>query len=184
MAVQALSSAINLFSAPAADRFWLGPNLPESEFQEELKSHISKLSDLIRRRRTNAVQEKLRLNSSFRSLAQAGGEPFEKAMLQLDETISQFEIFIGQDKATIIRQQEELDTALAGLASMSVSTARLARRSLNRFVELNGELHNEIIEFYYFLLALRAEYIPDAHDGPAFGDPTALEDYLREQLKT
>jgi hypothetical protein len=183
MAVQALTSAIDLFSAQAADQLWPAPDLAVRELQDELKVHISRLSDLVRKRKIDAVQQKRDLNASFKSLAAEGHESLKKGLLQLGETISRFESIIEQNKTTLALQQAEMDASLARIASVSASTAGLARRSINKLVELGSELHNETVEFYYFLLALRAEYTPDARGGPSFDDPKALGDYLREQMK-
>lgn len=106
-----------------------------------------------------------------------------QALIQLSETIAGFEALIENSKATLVSQQAEADALLAQAASVSVANARLARHAVNKFFELGGDLHNETVEFYYFLLALRAEYDPDTRSGPSFDNPKALSDYLREQLK-
>jgi hypothetical protein len=183
MALQALASAIDLFSAPAADRPWAAADSAGRETHEALKGYNIALADMIRARKIKAIEQKNSINASFRTVAKENSELIGQVLVQLSETIAGFEALIENSKATLVSQQADADALLAQAASVSVANARLARRAVNRFFELGGELHNETVEFYYFLLALRAEYDPDTRGGPSFDDPNKLGDYLREQMK-
>jgi hypothetical protein len=183
MALPALSSAIDLFSAPAADRPFASADSAGRETHEELKGYNAALADMIRARKIKAIEQKQNINASFKTISEENPELVGQALVQLSETIAGFETLIDNSKATLVSQQAEADALLAQAASVSVANARLARRAVNKFFELGGELHNETVEFYYFLLALRAEYDPDTRGGPSFDDPKTLGDYLREQMK-
>jgi hypothetical protein len=183
MALQALASAIDLFSAPAADRPWAAVDSAGRETHEALKGYNTALADMILARKIKAIEQKNNINASFRAIAKENPELVGQTLVQLRETIAGFEALIENSKATLVSQQAEADALLAQAASVSVANARLARRAVNKFFELGDDLHNETVEFYYFLLALRAEYDPDARGGPSFDDPKALGDYLHEQMK-
>jgi hypothetical protein len=176
MTLQALASAIDLFSAPAADRLWPTADSAGCETHEALKDYNAALADMIRARKAKAVEQKNSSNASFRTVARENPELAGQALAQLGETIAKFEALIENSKATLVGQQVEADELLAQAASISVANARPARRAVNKFFELGGDLHNETVEFYYFLLALRAEYDPDARGGPSFDDPKPLGD--------
>jgi hypothetical protein len=183
VALQALASAIDLFSAPAADRPWAVADSAGRETHEALKGYNTALADILRARKIKAIEQKNSINASFRTIAKQTPELVGQALVQLCETIAGFEVLIENSKATLVSQQAEADALLAQAASVSVANAKLARRAVNKFFELGGDLHNETVEFYYFLLALRAEYDPDARGGPSFDSPKKLGDYLREQMK-
>ena len=138
---------------------------------------------MIRAKKIKAIEQKQNISASFRTIAKENPELVKQAFVQLGETIAAFETLIENSKTTLAGQQAEADALLAQAASISVANARLARRAVDKFFELGGDLHNETVEFYYFLLALRAEHDPDARGGPSFNNPKALGDYLREQMK-
>jgi hypothetical protein len=183
MALQALTSAIDLFSAPAARQSWPAAGSIDRVFREEMKIHIVKATELLREKKTSAIDQKRAINASFKALAADSHHALRQGVVQLSETIRKFEALIEQNNAQMILQQAEADASLAHIAGVDVGSAKLARRLSNKFFEIGGEFHNETVEFYYFLLALRAEYDPDARGGPSFDDPKALSDYLREQMK-
>jgi len=183
MATGDLTSARNLFSVPHGKPFAFEPDWAGREFQEAAKRYISQFSEQIKHRKIGAIEQKRALNISFQHLSEKGAKSLAQGLMQLAETIAQFEILIEQGKASLLQQQAELDAALASVASVSASDAKLARRSVNEFIELGGVFHNETVEFYYFLLALQSEYTPDARGGPSFDDPGMLGAYLRDQLK-
>jgi hypothetical protein len=183
MALQALTSAIELFSTPAADRPWVAADSAGREALEALKGYNTTLADMFRAKKIKAIEQKNSINASFRNVSKENPELVGQALVQLSETIAGFEALIEKSKAALVSQQAEADALLAQAASVSVANARLARRAVNKFFELGGDLHNETVEFYYFLLALRAEYDPDTRGGPSFDNPKTLGDYLREQMK-
>jgi hypothetical protein len=183
MALQALASAIDLFSAPAAEHPWAAADSAGRETHEALKGYNTALAHMIRARKIKAIEQKNSINASFKTVAKENPELVDQALAQLSETIAGFEALIENTKARLVSQQAAADALLAQAASISVANARLARRAVNKFFELGGDLHNETVEFYYFLLALRAEYDPETRGGPSFDNPKALGDYLREQMK-
>ena len=183
MALQALTSAIDLFSAPAAEHPWAAADSAGRETHEVLKGYNTALAGMIRARTIKAIEQKNSINASFRTVANENPELVGQALVQLSETIAAFEALIEKSKATLVSQQAEADALLAQAASVSVANAKLARCAANKFFELGGDLHNETVAFYYFLLALRAEYDPGTRGGPSFDNPKTLGDYLREQMK-
>jgi hypothetical protein len=183
MALQALTSAIDLFSTPTARQPWPAAGSVDREFREEMKVHIAKAMELLNEKRTSAIDQKRAIKASFKALAADSHQALQQGVAQLSETIRGFEALIEQSNAQMILQQAEADASLARIAEVDVESAKLARGLGNKFFEIGGEFHNETVEFYYFLLALRAEYDPEARGGPSFDDPKALGDYLREQMK-
>ena len=183
MALQALKSAVDLFSNPE-----LSPELPSwgneiDEILEKAKSAVEKISTLALSRKAASIIEKQRVNDEFKTLAEQSPERLGEAVKNLDDVIDTFSGIIERSNARIDAGRTDLDRSLADLASKSVGLAKPTRRIMNDLFVALTKYHNQIVEFYYFLLALRAEYSVDSRDGPSFNDPVALGDYLREQMK-
>jgi hypothetical protein len=87
MALQALASAIDLFSAPAADRPWGAADTAGRETHEALKGYNTALADMIRARKIKAIDQKNSINASFRTVAKENPELVGQALVQLSETI-------------------------------------------------------------------------------------------------
>ena len=66
---------------------------------------------------------------------------------------------------------------------MSTEAGRFLRKQIRQMLDAMLEEHNRSVEHYYFLLALHADYDPEARGGPSFADPAELGAYLRQQLK-
>ena len=66
----------------------------------------------------------------------------------------------------------------------STETQAASLRELQtRLLKVETDFINALVDYYYFLLALRAEHDPDARGGPSFDNPDGLAAYLREQLE-
>jgi hypothetical protein len=177
MALQALKSAEELFSMPA--QAWLAANA-EQEFADAIEVQTERLTALNRERRSRAEAQKKDLIASFEALAKEGHESLNAGLAQLTETISRFDSMIEQQKAQALVLQARANDALARLPRQSVDVTRRARRSTNKFFKLGDELHNETVEFYYFLLALRADYDPDASGGTALESASDIKKFFSE----
>jgi sigma54-dependent transcription regulator len=177
MAIIALKAAEELFSAPA--RVWPAAQV-EREFEAEIAAQIEKLTSLIRERRIGGEAQKRDLNASFKALAEEGPDLLERGLAQLAETISHFDSIIEEQRAQALVIQAQANDALARLAKQSVDVTRRARRLINKFFKLGDELHNETVEFYYFLLALRADYDPDARGGTAIESAGDIKKFFSE----
>jgi hypothetical protein len=55
------------------------------------------------------------------------------------------------------------------------------RELQTRLLKAEASFINALVDYYYFLLALRAEHDPDARGGPSFDNPDDLAAYLRER---
>ena len=181
MALQALKSAVDLFSAQTP--LLAGVPEAEREFVDLAKDHVEKLLQMIRDRKIRAALQKTSISASFKDLAAEGPGSIAEGLAQLNATISDFDKMIAHGRKHILEQEAAFDREMARLAPHAVETVRRTRKQINRFFKLAGEFHNETVEFYYFLLALRAEYDPEAKGGPGFKDRRALAAYLREQMK-
>ncbi len=178
---QALTSAVDLFSAQTPHL--TGVPEAEREFLDLVKDQIEKLSQMVRDRKVRAALQKTGISASFKDLAAEGPGSVAAGLAQLSAIISDFDKMIAQQRNDIAEQEAAFDREMARLAPRAVETVRRTRKQINRFFKLAGEFHNETVEFYYFLLALRAEYDPDAKGGPSFKDRRSLVAYLREQMK-
>ena len=96
----------------------------------------------------------------------------EEFILVVDETI--------ETERRAIDESELSDRqAIATMMKKSQDNAHFMRKILKKLRDAGISQHNTRVNFYYFLLALRAEYDPESRGGPKFTDPVALERYLR-----
>jgi hypothetical protein len=181
MALPALKSAVDLFSAQTP--LLTGVPEAEREFVDLAKDQIEKLARMIRDRKVRAALQKTNISASFKDLAAEGPSSIAAGLAQLNATISDFDKMIARGRKDIAEQEAAFDLEMARLAPHAVETVRRTRKQINRFFKLAGEFHNETVEFYYFLLALRADYDPEAKGGPSFKDRRTLVAYLHEQTK-
>ena len=177
MALQALKSAEELFSTPA--QLWPAVRA-EREFEDEIKAQTERLTLLIRGRGAGGETQKRDLIASFEALAEEGPEVLNKGLAQLTETIAHFDSIIEQQRAQVLVIQAQINDALARLAKQSVDVTRRARRLTNKFFKLGDDFHNETVEFYYFLLALRADYDPDARGGTVLDSAEGIKRFFSE----
>jgi hypothetical protein len=102
MALQALASAIDLFSAPTADLPWAAADSAGRETHEALKGYNTALGDMVRAKKIKAIEQKNNINASFRTVAKENPELVGQALVQLSETIAGFEALIEKSKATLV----------------------------------------------------------------------------------
>jgi hypothetical protein len=148
-----------------------------------LKAQNARLEGMINARKVRAIEQKSKLKAAYQAMEAEGPDSLADGLEQVTAILPQFSSMIDEAKAIYEQRRQELDAALARVARISVPNAKRARREVNRFFELGAELHNETIEFYYFLLSLKAQHEREATSGPSFSDPKSLGKYLREQLK-
>jgi hypothetical protein len=185
MALQALKSAVDLFSRPDEVGLELSAALRNNtrEIHERVKNSVAHISALVLSRKVEGIGEKERVTNEFRALAKENPADLDGAIKQLEDSIATISVIIERSKSRIADTRTELDRSLADLAAKSVGDAKITRRMVNKFFIVLTEYHNQVVELFYFLLALRAEYSVDSRGGPSFNDPAALGDYLREQMK-
>ena len=63
------------------------------------------------------------------------------------------------------------------------NAAGCLRQLQTRLLKAEAGFINALVDYYYFLLALRVEHDPDARGGPSFDNAEDLAAYLREQLE-
>jgi hypothetical protein len=101
---------------------------------------------------------------------------------RLDELIEVVDRIIVEAKRQHQGCVEETDRRIAASAKVDKESARTSRKLQKRLLKAHAAWVNSMVEYYYFLLSLRAEHDPDARGGPVFDDPRALSAYLREAL--
>ncbi|HXO71962.1 MAG TPA: hypothetical protein VN838_23625, partial [Bradyrhizobium sp.] len=90
---------------------------------------------------------------------------------------------IDDQKGRLEAGRIETDRKISKAASTDRNAAGSLRELQARLLKAEADYINALVDYYYFLLALRAEHDPDARGGPSFDNPDELAAYLREQLE-
>jgi hypothetical protein len=182
--LRALKSTVELFSNPEAPpELSVASGDSKREIYERVKGSIANISAIVLTRKVEVIGEKQRVTDEFKAFAKEHPEDLDAAIKQLDDCIEAISVIIERSKSRIADNRAGLDRSLADLAAKSVGDAKITRRMINKFFVILHEYHNQVVELFYFLSAVRAEYSADSRGGPSFKDPAALGDYLREQMK-
>jgi hypothetical protein len=88
---------------------------------------------------------------------------------------------IDDQKARLEAGRIETDRKIAQAASVDGNAGGSLRKLRTRLLKAEADFINALVDYYYFLLALRAEHDPDARGGPSFDNPENLAAYLRER---
>lgn len=90
---------------------------------------------------------------------------------------------LSLQRTRIADMERALTVRLGDDRETPADIARSLQEQAERVLQSLRRQHDRAVEFYYLLLALHAEYDPDARGGPAFSDPAELASYMRQQLK-
>jgi hypothetical protein len=107
----------------------------------------------------------------------------DAALASLERLASAVDGHLSLEKTRIAEMERALVARLGGDLELPAEVARFLQEHAERVLQSLRRQHDRAVEFYYFLLALHAEYDRDARGGPTFSDPAELASYMRQQLK-
>jgi hypothetical protein len=178
---EALAKAIQTFQA--APR----PPLPDEGVaaRDGIARVIKKFEEDVATWTAGMVVCRSALEGMFRDLATLKSDRLvEEALRSIGSFIEAVDRDIETERLAIEQSDLRSRQAVADVRKKSSDNAHFAQKMLKRVREAWVAQHNTKVDLYYFLLALRAEYDPDARGGPTFDDPEALGRYLREHAAT
>jgi hypothetical protein len=138
---------------------------------------------LCRERVAHAIASRTKLAVDIRNILSSSPELLADVLIHIDGLVEVVSKIIDDQKARLEAGRIETDRKIAKAASADGNAAGSLRELQTRLLKAETDFINALVEYYYFLLALRAEHDPDARGGPSFDNPDDLAAYLREQLE-
>ena len=138
---------------------------------------------LSRERVAHAIASRTKLAVDIRNILSSSPELLADVLLHIDGLVEVLSETIDDQKASLEVGRIETDLTIAKAASVDRNQAASLRELQTRLLKVETDFINALVDYYYFLLALRAEHDPDARGGPSFDNPDGLAAYLREQLE-
>ncbi|MEA2909257.1 MAG: hypothetical protein QOJ15_1338 [Bradyrhizobium sp.] len=138
---------------------------------------------LSRERVAHFISSRTKLAVDIKSILSSSPELLADVLLHIDRLVEVVSKVIDDQKARLEAGRIETDRKIAKAAAADGNAAELLRKLQTRLLKAEADFINALVEYYYFLLALRAEHDPDARGGPSFDNPDDLAAYLREQIE-
>ena len=129
------------------------------------------------------ISSRTKLAADIKNILSSSPELLADVLMHIDGLVEVASKVIDDQKARLEAGRIETDRKIAQAASADGNAAGSLRKLQTRLLKAEADFINALVEYYYFLLALRAEHDPDARGGPSFDNPDDLAAYLREQLE-
>jgi hypothetical protein len=149
----------------------------------EYAAALPAFEQLSRERVALAIASRTRLAIDIKNILSSSPELLADVLLHIDGLVEVVSQIIEYQKARFEVDRIETDLKIAKAASVDKDEAGLLRKLQARLLKAEADFIDALVDYYYFLLALRAEHDPDARGGPSFDNPEDLAAYLREQLE-
>jgi hypothetical protein len=144
---------------------------------------LPEFEQLARDRVARSIASRTKLAVDIKSILSSSPELLADVLAHIDGLVEVVSKIIDDQKARLEAGRIETDRKIAKAASTDANAARLLRKLQKRLLKAETDFINALVDYYYFLLALRAEHDPDARGGPSFDNADDLAAYLREQLE-
>ena len=144
---------------------------------------LPEFEQLSRERVAHLISSRTKLAADIKNILNSSPELLADVLLHIDGFVEVVSRTINDQKARLEAGRIETDRKIAKAASADGNAASSLRELQTRLLKAEADFINALVDYYYFLLALRAEHDPDARGGPSFDNPDDLAAYLREQLE-
>jgi hypothetical protein len=144
---------------------------------------LPKFEQLCRDRVAHLISRRTKLASDIGNILSSSPELLGDVLTHIDGLVEVASKAIDDQKARLEAGRIETDRKIAKAASTDPNAARFLRKLQKRLLKAETGFINALIDYYYFLLALRAEHDPEARGGPSFNNADELAAYLREQFE-
>jgi hypothetical protein len=138
---------------------------------------------LSRERIAHAIASRTKLAVDIKDILSSSPELLADVLSHIDGFVEVVSRIIDDQKARLETGRVETDRRIAKAVSADGSAAGSLRELQTRLLKAEASFIDALVDYYYFLLALRAEHDPDSRGGPSFDNPDDLAAYLREQLE-
>jgi hypothetical protein len=138
---------------------------------------------LSRERVAHLISSRPRLADGIKNILSSSPESLADVLLHIDGLVEVVSRTIDDQRATLEVGRIETDLKIAKAASADANAAGLLRELQTRLLQAEADFIDALVEYYYFLLALRAEHDPDTCGGSSFDNPDGLAAYFRERLE-
>jgi hypothetical protein len=142
---------------------------------------LPEFEQLSRERVADFISSRTKLAVDIKNILSSSPELLADVLARIDGLVEVVTKVIDDQKARLEAGRIETDRKIANAASVDGNAAGSLRKLQARLLKAEAGFINALVEYYYFLLALRAEHDPDARGGPSFGNPDELAAYLRER---
>jgi hypothetical protein len=142
---------------------------------------LPEFEQLSRERVAHFVSSRTKLAVDIKNILSSSPELRADVLAHIDGLVEAVSKVIDDQKARLEAGRIETDRKIANAASVDGNAAGSLRKLQTRLLKAEASFINALVDYYYFLLALRAEHDPDTRGGPSFDNPDELAAYLRER---
>jgi phosphoglycolate phosphatase-like HAD superfamily hydrolase len=158
----------------AVEKFAAAPHAPAlggegGRPREEIIRTVKGFETAVAQWRADMLGVQERLTDMYKGLASISmAAAVSQEPTGLDEFIDVVDKEIEAERLALDQSGLSTRQTVATIAKVSSDNARFAKKMLKRVDEAGADQHNARVDFYHFLLRLRAEYNPDYRGGPTF----------------
>ena len=157
--------------------------MPTAHHRAARLVELPELEQLCRERVARAIASRTRLEADIKNILSSSPELLADVLNHIDGLVEVVSKTIDDQKARLEVGRIETDRRIAKAVPAGGNAAESLRELQTRLLKAEADYINALVDYYYFLLALRAEHDPDARGGPSFDNADDLAAYLREQLE-
>src|SRR4051794_24386640 len=123
---------------------------------------LPEFEQLSRERVAHLITSRTKLAVDIKNILSSSPELLADVLVHIDGFVEVVSTTIADQKAKLEAGRIETDRKIAKTASADANAARLLRKLQKRLLKAEADFINALVDYYYFLLALRAEHDPDA----------------------
>lgn len=185
MGVPALQHAFDAFTnAPVPPELAPRPAETRVQLRDRMAKTVQEFGGQVFRWRTRTYETLAQLRNAYAELAAKGDDPYSAASrAELAALIERVGERLSQSKDLVSDAERQWRWALDPVEGIPAQEARFLRKQVRGALNQLADMHDNNVDFYYSLLALAAEYDPEARGGPTFDNAEDLVAYLRASAR-
>lgn len=146
---------------------------------ESTKALVAQADDQQRTQKVRSIALRGELDRAVTALIATGVRSgIDEALENLEQAIADISEQAEKHAAYVAFVQVDSEKLLETIRTNFPGMHKGARKQIAKFIDIGKEIHADIVDMYYFLLAIRSQLDPEAKGGPSFHDPEKLRAYL------
>jgi len=174
----------------AIDTFSVAPQAPKeaavgaAASREQMMRNVKRFENEVAQWRSDMLMARSAMTDMCKSTLELRAPQLEQVLFaSLDEFVELVDNEIEMERMDLEGSRFSSKQAIATIAKKSSDNAHLVQKLLKRIYDAGVERHNARVDFYRFLLELRAQYNPDYRGGPTFESADELIDDLHKNAR-
>jgi hypothetical protein len=143
---------------------------------------VTKLEGDLQQRITDTILRREAFANQLADFIKQSPDSVPHVLEHLDDIAELLSKSIDSHKAKLDNFRTETDKKIAASATVDRNGAKFLRKLQKRILKAFISYINNLVEYYYFMLSLRAEYDPDSRGGPSLSTAEEIDDYFRKMI--